>query len=168
MQPNEGRKGRLLRSIKQTIFECIRLTFFLFLLCTGQLDETTAVSTPNTHQIREKLQNPAKRSGNFDQQAANLEKRLRVGGTGTLAAIHRKNREEAGLFAGTMFNNGRKAIAAKTVFNGSNAAAVDRPVMLAQLQIPPVPESDNPEDLRHYIELVKDLAKKQQVVSIFA
>ena len=153
------------------MFQCIWLTFFLFLLYSGQTDDTKAVSTPTTHEIRDKLTNPSKRSGNFDEQSASLEKRLRLGtnGTGALAAIRRKKQAEASLFTEDMFSNKvtRRTVAAKSTFNPQNAANIERQLRMAEVEVPEKPESDDPADLKAHIAVLEALTKKQKEVSIF-
>ena len=156
--------------MKQTLFECISLTFFIFLLHSGQTDDTNALSTPTVQRIKDTLANPAKRTTNFDQQSAGLDKRLRVG-TGALAQIQRKKQQEANLFTNEMFGsngNSSRVKAAKTTFNPDSAAALERRVKQAEVQVPEKPDSEDPADLKAHIALLKNLAEEQKAVSIFS
>ena len=96
-----------------------------------------------------------------------MEKRIRVG-TGALATIHRKQQEEASLFATNMFTRSgstRKTVAAKEVFNDNSEASIQREIRVAQSVTPVKPDSVDPEVLKKHIDVITELNIKQEKVS---
>ena len=131
------------------------------------MDENTDPATPKLAQIKDNLQHPTKRRNNFDKEQSDLEKRRRVG-TGALATIHRKQQEEASLFASDMFTRSgstKKTIAAKEVFNDNSNAATQRETRAAQSVTPMKPDSVDPEVLKKHIDVITELNVKQEKVS---
>ena len=95
-----------------------------------------------------------------------MEKRIRVG-TGALATIHRKQQEEASLFATNMFtrSGSTRKIAAKEVFNDNSEASIQREIRVAQSVTPVKPDSVDPEVLKKHIDVITELNIKQEKVS---
>ena len=131
------------------------------------MDENTDPATPKLAQIKDNLQHPTKRRNNFDKEQSDLEKRKRIG-AGALATMHRKQQEEASLFATNMFTRSgstRKTVAAKEVFNDNSAANTQRETRVAQSVAPAKPDSVDPEVLTKHIDAMTELNVKQEKVS---
>ena len=132
------------------------------------MDENTDPATPKLAQIKDNLQHPTKRRNNFEKEQSDLEKRRRLGGTGALATTHRKQQEEANLFASNMFTRSgstKKTVAAKEVFNDNSAANIQREMRVAQSVTPVKPDSVDPEVLTKHIDVITELNIKQEKVS---
>ena len=131
------------------------------------MDENTDPATPKLAQIKDNLQHPTKRRSDFEKEQTDLEKRRRVG-TGALATMHRKQQEEASLFASNVFTRSRstkKTVAAKEVFNDNSAANTQRETRVAQSVTPAKPDSVDPEVLTKHIDVITELNIKQEKVS---
>ena len=106
----------------------------------------------------------------MDDQLSCLNKRLKVGTAGTLLQLKQRKAKEASLFASEMFkgNSTKKLAAAKSTFNHSSAAALDRSVRQAQVQVPPIPDTDDPTDLKNHIKIVTAVNETQKEVSVYS